>query len=211
MSAIHDALRRAAEADRRRGGPGPRLVPLQGVPVSRPSRPVAPWLGWSLLVSVLGAAAWWVWTSASLAPAPTLATAAGVESMGPGIGEVAASFPVPPEVASRTAAAVIQVSTNLVVREPPPAALSATHTEVPIASESPDPSPWIEEVPVWRLQSIILRTGHPLAMINGQTVHVGDEVDGGRVLEIGPQAVVVEWGGERHRLEPAEQRILWNP
>ena len=209
MSTIHDALRRAAEADRRRGGPGPQLVPLQGVSSPRSSRPPARGFGWLLLLSVLGGTAWWVWTSAPAAPdpapEPAFPTTAGAPSIGLATGELAAPVPALPEVGSRTAADAIRVSTNLVVRHAPPPAEPTANTEVAPAARGADPGLRMEEQPAWKLQSIILRTVDPLAMINGQTVRVGDEVDGGRVSEIRRDAVVVEWRGNRHRLELAEK------
>ena len=209
MSTIHDALQRAAEADRRRGGPGPRLIPLQEVSSPRSSRPPARGFGWLLLLSVLGGTAWWVWTSTPSAPdpapEPAFPTTARAPSIGPATGELAAPVPALPEVASRVAADAIQVSTNLVVRHAPPPAEPTVDTEVALAAQAADPGLRVEEQPAWKLQSIILRTVDPLAMINGQTVRVGDEVDGGRVSEIRRDAVVVEWRGNRHRLELAEK------
>jgi len=209
MSAIHDALRRAAEADRCRGGRGPRLEPRQGVAIAATSRPGGRWLGWLLLSAVLGAGGWWFWGGAppvlETASEPALAAAASATPTVRAPGDRVAAVGELAEVAPWTAATAIRVSTNLVVREGPARVAAVENPEVATVTKAEAAGFLAGERPDWKLQSIILGTEDSLAMINGQTLRVGDGVDGGRVLEIGRDAVVIEWRGEPHRLEPLDK------
>jgi len=51
-----------------------------------------------------------------------------------------------------------------------------------------------------RLQSIMLGNGPALAVLNGSSYRVGQQVDGYRVVAIGADAVVLEKGGKRQSL-----------
>jgi hypothetical protein len=209
MSAIHDALRRAAEADRFRGRGGPQLVPLQGVAIAVKHRPGGGWLGWFLLLVVVGVGGWWFWGGAppALEAAPELVlagaglattTAGAIGDAVPPIGELA-------EVAPWTAGTAVRDGANLVVSEGPERVAAVEDPDVATVTEAESAGFLAGERPDWKLQSIILGAVDSLAMINGQTVRVGDEVEGGRVRQIGFDAVVVEWRGELHRLEPLEK------
>jgi hypothetical protein len=62
----------------------------------------------------------------------------------------------------------------------------------PLAARTADPE--------LRLQAISERDGQPIAIINDHLVHVGDEVDGMRVLAIRAAEVDVEVRGRRATL-----------
>jgi HD-like signal output (HDOD) protein len=90
-------------------------------------------------------------------------------------------------------------------KPPPP---PAKKTESP-----PPPPPCPKETPTTaapppsafdkvRLQGIIYRTTHPLAIINGQTVGVGDEFDGFKVAAIDQNSVTLQLNGERKIFRP---------
>lgn len=60
------------------------------------------------------------------------------------------------------------------------------------------PAPVLEPL---RLQAILRAADSARAVINGQTLRVGDRVDGARVLAIGARSVSVERQGRRSTLQ----------
>lgn len=46
-----------------------------------------------------------------------------------------------------------------------------------------------DEIPVWRVSSILISRDRRVAVVNGKTVNQGDEVDSARVIRISPTAV----------------------
>ena len=79
---------------------------------------------------------------------------------------------------------------------PKPAMATApavTATNVPSPSVAPEP----KAPPVFRLNGIIYTTVQPSAIVNGQTVHLGDEVDGATVVGIGRTTVTLQLNGQR--------------
>ncbi len=56
--------------------------------------------------------------------------------------------------------------------------------------------------PVFRVSLLKLSPSLRLAVVNGRSVRVGDEVDGARVAAIGRDGVELEYGGMRLRLAP---------
>ncbi|MFW6414865.1 MAG: general secretion pathway protein GspB [Thermodesulfobacteriota bacterium] len=55
--------------------------------------------------------------------------------------------------------------------------------------------------PSWDLSCIIYSTSRRLAVVNGQILHVGDSVKGGKVLDINPDSVVLSYRGKRRVLQ----------
>jgi len=70
---------------------------------------------------------------------------------------------------------------------PAPAAPPPTPTPAPATSPAPPPEP--------KLQGIVYATRRPWAIVDGQTVHVGDRLGEYRVKEISPQSVTLEKAG----------------
>jgi len=67
-----------------------------------------------------------------------------------------------------------------------------------IPAELPAISP--SELPNLKLQGIIYIPSRPQAMINGQTVTVGDEVGGARIARITPTGVELHYKGGKAEL-----------
>ena len=143
----------------------------------QPEAPTAPrfdygWIAAALLLLVVVGLAAWHFSSRSTPPP--------AEAALPATNQVAQS---PPAVVEPVNAA------------PPPVAASP-----PVAPVSPAPAPSaFDKV---RLQGIIYRTTHPLAIINGQTVGVGDEFDGFKVAAIAQDSVTLQLNGERRIFRP---------
>jgi type II secretory pathway component PulC len=73
------------------------------------------------------------------------------------------------------------------------AATPATVTNAPPASVSPQP----KAPPQFRLNGIIYTTLRPSAIINGQTVYLGEEVNGAIVVGIARTTVTLQINGQR--------------
>jgi hypothetical protein len=137
----------------------------------------------------LGLAVWFFWQlwAASHSPAPT-----HLEAI-----PVVAPKPAPPPV----------------IREeiPPPQVAAPAPAPAPVPTLSPAPAPLEPAKPVepaWpadlKLTGIFFRKTNPLALINGKTVGVGDDMDGIRVTKIENDRVTVEWNGKVRELKVNE-------
>jgi hypothetical protein len=203
MSLINDALKRARQTQQQNPFGGQPTVPLQPVDYAAgPNR----WFRMIVVLLVLVSLAlsvcfFWKWWQARDESAH--------------VNEAANASPVQSKTIAKPAShkAVIQVSTNIVVRtnlvappkaeEPVPltptnvlaAAPSTNTTTLPTETPAP-PSPFAD----LKLQSIIYREDKPAAVINGEMVFVGDEIKKARVLKIDRQAVMVERNGETNML-----------
>jgi hypothetical protein len=54
--------------------------------------------------------------------------------------------------------------------------------------------------PTLKLQGIYYRMSNPTVLINGQTLTVGDSIEGARIVKIERQGVVLEMGGQKKEL-----------
>jgi len=54
--------------------------------------------------------------------------------------------------------------------------------------------------PDWRLTMTRISPQERVAVVNGQVVRPGDRLKGARVLAVGPESVVLERDGRRHRV-----------
>jgi len=70
---------------------------------------------------------------------------------------------------------------------------AATATNVPPPSVAPQP----KAPPAFRLNGIFYTTVRPSAIVNGQTLQLGDEVDGATVVAIGRTTVTLQIDGQR--------------
>lgn len=52
----------------------------------------------------------------------------------------------------------------------------------------------------WRLTMIRISPRERVAVVNGRVVRPGDRIKGARVVAVGPEAVVLESDGRRHRV-----------
>jgi HD-like signal output (HDOD) protein/ActR/RegA family two-component response regulator len=92
-------------------------------------------------------------------------------------------------------AATLAAPISSTPKPPPPPAVTEpaprtnlVHAPVPAAEK---------RAPDFRLNGIMYSTTHPWAIVNGQTVAVGDRVNGARVLEIGRASVILQVGARR--------------
>ncbi|HTR41484.1 MAG TPA: hypothetical protein VMH87_07695 [Pseudomonadales bacterium] len=167
MSQINDALKRAKKSQKAQ----PPNLPLGAAPLPPIETEPGGSLGWILLV-VLLVAIGGIFIGLAIAthkpatPPPVAPVAVAPAPVAP--------KPAPPLAAPQ--AVVIPVA-------PKPAPVPPTQTNVVVAPPKPVP-------PVLRLQGILTGSGKPQAIINGQTVYVGDTVNGFRVQMISQYQVL---------------------
>lgn len=100
---------------------------------------------------------------------------------------------------------------------------SAAHAGIPLprpVADQTDPAKGDAETPQgktlldlikWPSEAIVFqgtgagRNGELIAMISGESVAAGEELNGVRVLEISKRNVLLEFNGQTYRLEPGEQ------
>ena len=128
--------------------------------------------------------------------------------------EQAVATSMPPETAPVPAPQ--EVPAAAIVEEPPGLpATSVTETNTTISPPAPEPTtagapaavvahvpspsvaPPQKAQPEFRLQGIIYTSVRPSAMVNGQTVNVGDQIDGATVVAIGRTTVILQINGQR--------------
>jgi hypothetical protein len=104
------------------------------------------------------------------------------------------STPAPEPLATSPARVVATPPSPTVPAEPQPRAAKAE--EKPAAPPEPAPPPF----PTLKLQGIFYSRTKPSTLINGQTLFVGEEVEGARVKAIEALKVVVEFNGQTRTL-----------
>jgi hypothetical protein len=84
---------------------------------------------------------------------------------------------------------------------PAPALSGLPRAAEPLTPAAPAPAPEAaappRAAPAFALEAVADQDGHPVAIVNGQLVRVGDLVDGARVLRIDPEEVELEKDGRR--------------
>ena len=102
------------------------------------------------------------------------------------------------KVVERNAVPVTVPPTNtpapVVVASAPVAATPAPASEPVKTQPTPPPGP------NFRLQAIYFRMKGPTVVINGKTLSIGDEVDGGKLVRIERTAAEIEYRGVREKL-----------
>jgi len=88
--------------------------------------------------------------------------------------------------------------TNTAASLPEPEQTTTSRAEVPVANVLP-PSvvPPEKALPDFRLNGIIYTSVRPSAIVNGETVNVGDQVNGATVVSIGRTTVTLQSNGQR--------------
>ncbi|MCL4176278.1 MAG: hypothetical protein KJ072_00815 [Verrucomicrobia bacterium] len=197
MSLINDALKRARDADRKRGATTPDLN-LQPVESPAKSAAASRWLVLALVLVALALSFWSFsrWAITTPSPQASIAT----EPQSPLTATVTTGAdPTPPSSPSPTAdpeplsfpSAATTTNTEATAPVPTPAfdptttvepsiALSPTNTapdepSAPVASELP---------PELRLQSIIYRLRNPSVVINGRMLQKGDLIAEAQLIDI---------------------------
>jgi hypothetical protein len=113
----------------------------------------------------------------------------------------AAVPPVTPDIAvseqTPASPALSQIVPNSAVSQPAPEPVATTASRATAANVQPRSVPTEKKAqPDFRISGII--TGlHPSAIVNGQTLSIGDQVDGATVAAIGRTTVTLEINGKR--------------
>jgi hypothetical protein len=224
LSSILDALRRldtdgrsAAEdapvtwmdrSEARRGG----LARLQEALLMSGRK----WLTAGVLLVVLGGGAWagWRWISPkSVEPTPTLASAPA-ETKPPILAEAP---PVPRPPAKPVAARETPARRPAAKMAPPPTAMPWAETRAPrvvVAPVAPRGAPLVAPSPAEDLLPLLpteiglslqavswaTRAQDRIAVVNGQILHQGDDIEGYTVRDIDSDALVLCRSGECYRL-----------
>jgi len=111
---------------------------------------------------------------------------------------VAISEP-PAQPSQSTAPAVSPASTEITKPTPAPAPVPAPEVAPTTTATNVAPATVVPEkkTPIFRLNGIIYIRDQPSAIVNGQTVNVGDEVDGATVVAISRTTVTLKIDGVR--------------
>lgn len=181
MSLINDALKRAKEAQRKETPPGGSpMRPVEAKPAERDFSLILPVVIVLLVVTAIVFIGLAVTRQAATNPAKKNAAAPAI---------------TPAQTPTQTVAIAVVPATN-----PPPAALPAPATSAPPA-EVTNPAPIKAEAPKpTRLQGISFDPVLSWAVINGETVYVGDFVNGMQVTEISRKSVTLVGNGHTNIL-----------
>jgi MSHA biogenesis protein MshK len=209
MSLINDALKRAKQAQQQNPFGGQPTVPLQPVDYARRPNYFLRSLVALLSLVTLACSGWFFWKWWSSNGGRRSVVVAVTEAKA----ESAAQSKARPQSSPHKSA--IQVSTNIVVRTnvavtpkpeadvrsaPTNASISTPQTSAaapaPATGPAAPPSPLAD----LKLRSIMYREEKPAAVINGEMLHVGDEIRGARVVRIERNSVTVERNGETNEL-----------
>ena len=106
---------------------------------------------------------------------------------GVGIAFIVTAFWV--AAAEQVVAVIVSVTSTV----PAPAAPQVTATNAP----QPTPAPQEKAQPEFRLSAIIYTVARPSAIVNRETVHVGDHVSGATVVAIDRTQVTLQINGQR--------------
>ena len=184
---------------------------------SRPTRPARIWVYAGAVAGILALLAFWLDTR------PEPGSGQPVYARTPASERAPASEPEPPAPSavaeqSPTAASSALPSVSQPVAGRPPVeqapvavpaatvpapapqpavvpALAVTNTPPPVLAEEKRP------LPEFRLNGIFYRSVRPSAIVNGQTVNIGDEVEGATVVAIGRTTVTLQINGHRKTYE----------
>jgi hypothetical protein len=194
MSLINDALRRASQPQPKRD---PNQLPTMQ-PTYRPIRTGGP--GFSILIvcfliaALVTFGAWIYWKRGGIAAKPVIKPAPTVTMATPNTNNN------PIARAARTLNKVDaankegeQAADSFQVSKPAAPGPAAVATAAPVAA-----TPAAEGGP--KLQGIFFGKS-PSALVNGKSVHVGDEVDGMKIVEITKQSVRIQTGSETRDLK----------
>jgi hypothetical protein len=188
MSLINDALKRAKESQKNE-------TPAVATPMppveNRPPERTFSWLMPAVIILLVATAFLFIGLAVARHNhpiAPPVTAAVTTPPVAAPIAPVAPVAPAPkPPVIETLAPAPV---TNLPVVEAP-----VTNTPAPPAETiTAAPQPEAPKIP--KIQGIAYDPQNAWAIVNGQTVYVGDEVDGFRVLDISRKAVTLAGNGQ---------------
>lgn len=186
MSLIFEALKKL---DREKKAPERGFLVVGGAAPDVPARLRTP----VLLLALAAAGGAGFLAARALRPATAPAPAAApppVTTVTAAVPRLAPPVPLPPESRAETAPSpsAAQPGAATATEAPREAARVAPVPETPAATPA---------APVFALEAVADQEGHPVAIVNGQLVRVGDLVDGARVVRIAPEQVELDHGGRR--------------
>lgn len=210
MSLINDALRRASQND---AETAPPPAPAPASPTPPPLQPVepasgSPWpslvglgLGLLAVVGLLGLGGWFAWKAVVSSQKPAL-TASAREAhpskpLSLGSPKPASEAPTAAVAPDEALPESRDVSAASATQAAPPAAVASTPPPAAVAPAPPQP---VVKWPALKLQGIYYRPPRSSVMINSKTLFLDEEIQGVRVVEIGPQLARVILGGQTNTL-----------
>ena len=176
MSLIFEALKKL---DREKKAPERGFLVVGGAPLPGRRLQVPALL---LLLAAAGGGGFVIARATRPAPPVAPPTTAAPTAAPVTVRQLAPPAPLPPESPASAVSALPRAVEPLA-----PAAPAAT----PEAAATP------KAAPAFALEAVADQDGHPVAIVNGQLVRVGDLVDGARVLRIDPEEVELEQDGRR--------------
>lgn len=205
MSLINDALRRASQEDATAASPAGTDPSPRTPPPLQPAEPAAPspWpsfvgLAFGLLavLGLLGLGGWFAFKAMASARKPVL-TASAREPRSPALHSTPTNAPPPAPVAqSKT----VPRTSGPSEPENPGVTQSNSAPPVPVAQPPPPAANQVVKWPALRLQGIYYRPPQSSVVINNKTLFVNEEIQGVRVVEIGPQLARVTLAGQTNTL-----------
>jgi hypothetical protein len=220
MSLINDALKRARQVQTQAGTTPAAETPLQPVVHPLPSRESAAWLPRAAAVIILmgglwSLGLWWRGAQTTAAPAPPRDEAA---ESAKAAAEIAAAFSAKAAsaVPSRTAPPPVPhhqpaMAEERVAQPAAPRRIAAAPTPVSVPTErasrpealNTDTQPAVASSPVaaFKLQGIFYRLSNASVLINNQTLYLGDEIDGAKLVGIERSSVRILLAGKTHVLK----------
>ncbi len=185
MSLINDALKRAKESQKN-GAPAV-ATPMPPVENRPPERTLS-WLMPAVIILLVATAFLFIGLTVARHNNQSAPPAIAAVSTPPVAVPATPTMPAPkpPVVASPAPSP----ATNLPVTEAPATNAPASPAEAIAAA----PKPEAPKIP--KIQGIAYDPQNAWAIVNGQTVYIGDEVDGFRVLDISRKAVTLAGNGQ---------------
>ncbi len=213
MSLINDALKQASRSRQASASEAAATLPLRPVDHDRPPSQAMLLALPFLLALVLMLAGWFFWKGWQQAPGAIPSTAPIATVPAPARSLPAATAQSAPKArdeqrmetrsdAAVTAPPVPQTASSR-MEQPVPVQLEAPNPVSSVAVEAPtvkagtlEAAPAANAVRTLKLQGVYYRPSNPSALINGQSVFVGDTVDEARIVKIERQSVTVEFSGQ---------------
>jgi hypothetical protein len=185
MSLINDALKRAKESQK---NDTPAVATPMPPVEARPPERTFSWVMPSVIILLVATAFLFIGLAVARHNNQSAPPATAAVSTPPVAVPATPTVPAPkPSVAETLAPAPV---TNLPVAEATPTNAPAP----PVEAIAATPQPEAPKAP--KIQGIAYDPQNAWAIVNGQTVYVGDEVDGFRVLDISRKAVTLAGNGQ---------------
>jgi HD-like signal output (HDOD) protein len=166
-----------------------------------------PWGYAGVAAGVLFLLAFWLRTQSSLdesapvyARTPAISQAPAVDSSTPSPATVPATAPhVMPAtaVSESTPATSASLAPKPAISQPAPEPTPAIAAQETVTNVPPSLPPKQSALPDFKINGIIYSVARPSAILNGETVYVGDQVNGATVISIGQRNVTLQINGLR--------------